>query len=122
MADLVFTSKPKDEKDKQGRVETPFTLDGVEYLAIKPSKHQFVRLAASAARRYKDVDRAAAVLEFLDSAISEESSIALAARLDSDDDAPDHLEFTDLLPVMEALVTLWGEKDGEPGPAKRPRR
>lgn len=117
MAELVFTSAVKEEKT--GRIETTFKLDGVEYTAVKPSQHQFVRLAASSARRYRDVDRAAAVLEFLDAAISPESSDAIAARLDDPDD---QLDFTDILPIMEELVKLWGDDpDGKPG-GKPPRK
>lgn len=119
--DLVFTTPDAPERtDEQRKAdELHFEIDGVRYLAIKPSKSVFVRLSLAAARNRSDIDQAAAVIDFLDEAIDPISNAAITARLT---DREDRLEYNDLLDLIETMIQHWSNNAPKNGPAAVTKR
>jgi hypothetical protein len=112
--DLVFTTKVKDRTDSDVGKLLRFTIDGERFEATKPKDDAFVFLTTAAARSTPMGERMAAIIQFVDHALTEESGIRVRDRLlDRDDD----FGFEDLLDILQKIVKHW-TRGKKPNPAR----
>lgn len=113
--DLVFTTKKKerDDQDADARKVTHFDIDGEIYSAVKPAEAAYVFLTTAAARSMPMSERMAAIIQFLDHALTEESGIRVRDRLL---DRDDEFSFEDLLDILQKIVKHWTRGKGGKGP------
>lgn len=120
MGGLVFTTEPI---DAPGAEEVPFTLDGEDYIAVRPAEIYFERIIAAMSGTATDSDKVYAVLSFLDAAVRPVDRMRIEARFK---DIRDPLRSaTQLIPVTFALCEQWGAATDEwvpPAPLLKDKR
>lgn len=122
--DLVFVTPQKDRADEpEADRRIPFTLDGVEYTAIRPVKLEetLLVLVEASARRATTADTLWAGSEFLRRVLAPASLTRLQARLDDDKDP---FEITDLYDILTSIVRKLAASSRKqaPQPARARRR
>ena len=97
-----FRTAVKAKKDADQPI--PFTLDGQQYLAVKPKDWALLETAAAQADGVGEAEQAAAAVGFIKAVFAEPGRSRLLARLR---DPADDIDVADVRPIMEWLTEEW---------------
>jgi hypothetical protein len=84
--------------------EVPFSLDGHQFVAVRPKEWVMLETAAVQADGVPPGEQAAAVIGFVKSVFAEPGRTTILARLR---DPADELDVEDMRPIIEWLTEEW---------------